>query len=192
MGCSIEQILERKRYKYIYTIIMISRIEIHSTIFDTRADSKRKKLSELGFKKKVKKVYLADIYTIEKKVSNSQLQKILIALIDSLVQKADVNKPFIPPSFTWAVEVGYLPGVTDNIANTAKELIENLLKISFKNDEGVYTSQTIFIDGIITEEEILTIANSFYNPIIQRVAIKSAQQYKKRKRDGNYCSKSKT
>ncbi|MFH0773581.1 MAG: AIR synthase-related protein [bacterium] len=164
---------------------MINRIEINSIIFDTRAESKKKKLEIMGFKGKIKEVYLADIFSIEKKFSPSQLNKIVIALTDPLVQKVYVNKPFVPSSFTWAVEVGYLPGVTDNIANTTKELVEDLLKTTFGNGENVYTSQIILINGDITKEEIVTIAASFYNPIIQRIEIKDAKRYIKEKGMGN-------
>ena len=164
---------------------MINRIEISSIIFDTRADSKKKKIEMMGFNRKVKKVFLADVYSIEKKISSSQLDKIISALTDPLVQNTHVNKPFMPRVFTWAVEVGYLPGVTDNIAGTTKELIEDLLKISFKDGENVYTSQIIFIDGTVTKEEIMTIAQSFYNPIIQRIIVKDVRHYKKEKGMGN-------
>lgn len=164
---------------------MISRIEINSTIFDTRADSKKKKIETMGFKGKIKQVYLADVFSIEKKISPSQLNKIIEALVDPLIQKAHINKPFTPQSFTWAIEVEYLPGVTDNIASTAKELIKDLLKTPFEDNEGVYTSQILFIDGTITKKEITIIAQSFYNPVIQRVSIKDYRQYKKDKGMGN-------
>ncbi len=160
---------------------MINRIEINSTIFDTRAYSKKKNLEMIGFKKKIKEVYLGDVFSIEKKISPSQLNKIVGALTDSLVQRAHINKPFLPPSFNWAIEVGYLPGVTDNIGSTTKEMIEDILKTTFKNGEGVYTSQVVFIKGVFTKKEIEDIAASFYNPIIQRVGIKSALEYKKDK-----------
>lgn len=164
---------------------MINRIEIYSTIFDTRADSKKKKFELLGFKQKIKQVYLADVYLIEKKFTLSQIKKISAALVDPLVQEACVNMPYTPQTFTWAIEVGYLPGVTDNIANTTRELITDLIKISFKSGEGVYTSQIIFIDGNLKKEELFVIAQSLYNPVIQRISIKESIQYKKEKGMGN-------
>jgi phosphoribosylformylglycinamidine synthase len=158
---------------------MITRIEINSKIFDTRAHSRKKKMDVLGFEKKIRNVYLADVYMIEKKLNSSQLKNTVQALIDPLVQEAHVNTPFMPPVFSWAIEVGYLPGVTDNIANTTKEIIEDLFKTTFSTEEGVYTSQLILIDGNINQKEARTIAQSMYNPVIQRVSIKDAAQYKK-------------
>jgi phosphoribosylformylglycinamidine synthase len=164
---------------------MINRIEIYSTILDTRAESKKKTIELIGYKGKIKEVYLADVFSIDKKISSTQLNKVVNSLIDPLVQKAHINKPYIPESFTWAIEIGFLPGVTDNIANTARELIEDLLKISFKSGENVYTSQVLYISGAITKNNIETIAATFYNPIIQRVSIKNANDFKKEKGMGN-------
>ena len=158
---------------------MIHRIEVSSTIFDTRAQVKKNKLEAVGYKGKIKQVYLADVYSIDKNLTKNQLEKIITALTNPVTQKVHDAIPFAPSKFDWAVEVGYLPGVTDNIASTAKESIEDLLKIKFENGENVYTSQVIFIEGTITQQEITTIANGFYNPVIQRAAIKSVLSYKK-------------
>lgn len=168
---------------------MINRIEIKSIIPDTRANSKKRKLEIEGYKGKIRELSILDVFSIEKRITSSQLNKIMAALADPLVQKAQTNKPFIPHAFTWAIEIGYLPGVTDNCANTTKELIEDLLKMSFKNDENVYTSQTLLVDGEFTKKEITNIAQGFYNPIIQRVTIKDALQYKREKGMGNAIPK---
>ena len=38
-------------------------------------------------------------------------------------------------NFNWVVEIKFLPGVTDNIATTVKEIIKDNLKSSFKSFE---------------------------------------------------------
>lgn len=113
-----------------------------------------------------------DVYTINKKLSPTQQKKIAAALADPVIQKGVINKPLAPKKFSWAVEIGYLPGVTDNIGHTAGELIADLLKIQFKQDEGVYSSKVLFFDKKPNVEEL-------YNPLIQRVALKNFSQFKK-------------
>ncbi|MCL4364418.1 AIR synthase-related protein, partial [Patescibacteria group bacterium] len=81
--------------------------------------------------------------------------------------------------FDWAIEIGFLPGVTDNVAHTVKQIAEDLLKIKFKARENVYSSQLTLIKGKLDEKKVTRIANSLYNPLIQRVAIKNHQQFVK-------------
>lgn len=155
----------------------VSRIEVDTIVFDTRADVRKKRLLKDGYNN-IKHIYLTHVYTIDKSLNSTQLTKIASALSNPITQKAH----FLTHSsllFDWAVEIGFLPGVTDNIATTAKEIIEDLLLINFLENESVYTSQITFIEGKLKKEEVQKIAESLYNPLIQRVHIKSFNQYKK-------------
>jgi len=109
------------------------------------------------------------VYTIDKNLNANQLKKITDALTNPVIQTSSINKPLFPKKFTWALEVGFLPGVTDNVASTTKEIIEDLLKIKFHTGEGIYTSQ-IFFDQ-----------KKLINPLIQRMQIKDKQQFIKDK-----------
>jgi len=160
---------------------MTNRIEITSTITDTRGLVRKKKWEAGGYKGKIKSVDMVDVYTIDKKLTPQQLKKTASILMNPVVQTAKINQPFSPKRFDFAIEIGYLPGVTDNIANTTKESVEDLLKISFKNGENVYTSQITFITGNLQEEDVYSLAISLYNPLIQRALIKSSKQFKKDK-----------
>ena len=110
-------------------------------------------------------------------------------MTNPVAQKVSINVPVSPSQFSWAIEIGFLPGVTDNVANTATESIEDLLKVTFKDGEHVYTSQITFIEGDVTKEKVVQIANSLYNPVIQRANIKSFSQYKKDKGMGHVIPK---
>ncbi|MBI3955220.1 phosphoribosylformylglycinamidine synthase, partial [Candidatus Gottesmanbacteria bacterium] len=150
---------------------MISRIEIRSKAFDSRAVAKKGKLLDLGLAGKLKDIYIVDVYTLEKKLSSNQLNNIASILSNPVTQEytvlnQEIKSRYKINKFSWAVEIGYLPGVTDNIATTAKEAIEDLLKVKFSPDEGVYTSQITFIDGDLSKNDIKRISESLYNPII--------------------------
>ncbi len=161
----------------------IYRIEIAAKNFDTRAVIRQKRLKNLGFQK-IKNVFLRDVYTIEKSFTTKNLQKIASSLtnpvtFDFFISEKGIKKFPQNKKFDWAIEIGFLPGVTDNIANTTKEIIEDLFKIKFKKNEGMYTSQITFIEADLSKKEIHKIRDSLYNPIIQRAHIKSWQEYKK-------------
>jgi phosphoribosylformylglycinamidine synthase subunit PurSL len=160
---------------------MTNRIEIISKIFDTRADVRGKKLGI--------PVTVVDVYMIDKQFTVPELKRIASMLTNPVVQEVGINVPLAPKKFFWAIEIGFLPGVTDNVANTTLESIEDLLKIRFKNEEHVYTSQVTFLDGNVSREKIIKIADSLYNPVIQRANVKSFEQYKKDKGMGRVIPK---
>ncbi len=66
-------------------------------------------------------------------------------LINPVVQEFRVDEAtkFL---FDYAIEVGFLPGVTDNVGNTAKQTIEDYLSMKFVDGEAVYSSQ-LFLSG---------------------------------------------
>jgi phosphoribosylformylglycinamidine synthase len=75
---------------------------------------------------------------------------------------------WMPERFTFAVEVGFLPGVTDNVGATARECLEDFLKRKFRSGENVYSSQIFFISGKLNEHDTRAIVESLYNPLIQQ------------------------
>jgi phosphoribosylformylglycinamidine synthase len=159
---------------------MINRIEIGSKVADARAGVRKRKLISLGFGT-IKNIHLIDVYTIDKDFSLPDLNKIASVLANPVTQISSVNKPLHPANFSCAIETGFLPGVTDNVAGTAKEIIEDLLKIKFKTGEGVYTSRLMFIEGAIGQKDADTIAGNLINPLIQRVHLKKRGQFVKDK-----------
>ncbi|MBR9675859.1 phosphoribosylformylglycinamidine synthase [Candidatus Woesearchaeota archaeon] len=156
---------------------MANRIEILSTIPDTRAKVRQEKLRSLGFSG-VEDANLVDVYTIDSNIGLSDLERVANMLANPVTQDASVDLPQAPNNFDWAIEIGYQPGVTDNVATTAKESIEDLFGTKLGDDQGVYTSQLTFLTGNnLSREEVQNIAESLANPLIQRISIKDRQEY---------------
>ena len=81
-----------------------------------------------------------------------------------IMQKGDEG------DFDWAVEIGYLPGVTDNIGHTVQELAE----LTLNDNQPVYSSQLILLKGDLAQKDVEEIAAGLHNPLIQRASIKEA------------------
>lgn len=169
---------------------MISRIAVYQRVPDTRAQVLQKSFQNFSFYSKIKSVTLVDIFTIEKELSQKQLEAIAGMLINPVTEYAKIrisgsSQEFFvgrvteKPKFDWAIETGFLPGVTDNIGKTTKTGIEDHLKISFSGAEDVYSSQVTLIDGDIKSNEAQEIASGLYNPLIQRTQIKDLAEYRK-------------
>lgn len=135
---------------------MINRIEVSSKISDTQ---------------------VINVYTIVKNLNQNQLKQIASSLINPVYQTYTINQPTLIKKFTWSIETGFLPGVTDNVANTVKEIIKDQLKIKFIGDEGVFSSQLLLINGQIDEKDISKMSQGLINPLIQRVHFKSQKEY---------------
>ena len=115
---------------------MTTRIEITTTVSDSRAIVRQKKLRALGFTN-VHIASIADIYTIDKKFSQIDLQKIGEALTNPVMQKfiirhfeptekphpknkqrvIDKKRSFVNTQddnkFSYAIEIGFLPGARE-------------------------------------------------------------------------------
>src|SRR3989344_6961787 len=126
---------------------MASRITISYKVPDARAEVKKQQFEALGFKGKIKNVSISDSYTIDAKLSKNELDSVAQILANLILERFSINKVTAPSKFDWLIEIGFLPGVTDNVGTTTKETIEDLLKRKFKPNESVYASQIFFITG---------------------------------------------
>lgn len=117
-------------------------------------------------------IRVIDVYTSENPVANNAA--FTASLANPVVQ---VINPVLE-NFDYALEIGFLPGVTDNVGSTASEL----LKLSgAENDNACYSARLYLLSGKIDRADIDDLADYLSNRLIQRATIKSAEEFK---RDG--------
>ena len=145
-------------------------------VVDAAGKSTRKRIfSDLGIE--LENVRTIDVYTIDKNLSQQQLEKIRAEIFtDPLTQEAAVSRP-IGEKFDYAVEVGFLPGVTDNVGNTGRSAVEELLKLKFSADENIYSSRQYLLNGKLDQAQAGRIAGWLHNPLIQRAQVKSCSEF---------------
>lgn len=160
---------------------MAIRLEIVPVVPDARTRVKRNSFNNLGLEGRVAEVLVADVYTLDARLSPKQLESVAAALTNPLIEKTYTGKAFVPKKFDAAIEIGYLPGVTDNVATTARETIADKLKRPFKPGEGVYTSRIFFMTGKLGDSDLKKIADSLHNPLIQSARIKRKTEFLKGK-----------
>ncbi|MES2014325.1 MAG: phosphoribosylformylglycinamidine synthase subunit PurL [Patescibacteria group bacterium] len=149
---------------------MAIRIDVVPTISDARADIKKKEFQALLGGAAIEEVHVVDSYLIDAPLSKVALVKARAALANGVVEEAFVGR-FVPKKFHFAIEIGFLPGVTDNVGTTAAETIADSAKRTFKSGEKVYSLQVFFIEGALSRAQVEKIASSLYNPLIQSVRI---------------------
>lgn len=164
---------------------MTTRIEVKSKVEDARAKLRQRKLSRSGFR--VDGVEVVDVYTIDASLNQTQLDGVVRAVVNPVVQEAFVDFAHVPERFDYAIEIGFLPGVTDNIGNTVRE---QLVSLGVKpNGQTAYSSQVLFVSGDLNLEEVASIGNSLANPLIQRVSVKSQKDFLSNKGMGVHVPK---
>lgn len=154
---------------------MADRIEISTKVNDTRSAVITKQIQDLGYN--IQSARFIEVYVINKDFTPEQIQQIAQMLTNPVSESFLINQKQ-PDQITQALEIGFLPGVTDNIATTTKESIEDLTKDQFKfPDESVHTSHLILINGDITTEDTKEIGKALANDLIQRITVVSAEEY---------------
>ena len=152
---------------------MINRIDITYKIKDTRAEVKKRNFGSLGLRGKIIKVIVVDSYLIDSSLNNEQIEKAANILTNPILEKNSINSIPIETDFDICIEIGLLPGVTDNVGTTVKETLEDFFRKDFSSEENVYSSQVFFISGKLNSDDIDKIVDSLYNPLIQRAAVMS-------------------
>ncbi len=152
------------------------RLEVRNFVKDTRSFVRLNKLKQAGFN--VTAVDITDVYTVNKEFNNADQQSIAKVMTNPIFENTKINEPNVEADFDFALEIGFFPGVTDNVARTTIQAIEDLLKVRFSvPDEDVYSSQITFLKGDLTKEDVQKIGESLANPLIQRMHIKSKEEF---------------
>jgi phosphoribosylformylglycinamidine synthase len=103
-----------------------------------------------------------------------ELDQIGSQLINPVAQVFSVDKPTLA-DFDYAIEVGFLPGVTDNVGTTARQTIEDFFP--GVEEVAVYTSQLFFVSGIVSPGFLQKLASALANPLVNRVHVKTRLEY---------------
>ncbi len=165
---------------------MVTRIEVatKSTFKDAQGLKILKKIQQhLGIK--AKDVRLIKVYLIEGNFSEELLKEFASsALCDSVIQNFSLNSHIakeLSIPFDWLIEVGFLPGVTDNEGKTAEEALSYVLSRPLDPlKEGVYFARQYLISGNLTRKEVERIAKELLaNELIERWFILSREEFLK-------------
>ncbi|MGB8309422.1 MAG: AIR synthase related protein, partial [Methanoregula sp.] len=154
----------------------VHRIEVQY-IKDPREKIRTDRIRSLGFA--IEALQLVDIYTIAticRDLSSAELAEIGARLSNPVVQEFVVDEA-TRALFDYAIEVGFLPGVTDNVGATARQTIEDYLGMPFEEGEMVSSSSLYLARGRLTPDEQMRLAATLANPLVNRVITKTRQEY---------------
>lgn len=151
------------------------RLEVFYTTGDARSGVVLARLQSRGFG--IERVVITDNYLINLDLSDEAVRRVSRLLINPVTQGCLVNRPYEPGDFSFAIEIGFLPGVTDNVSHTVREMIEDALKMHCDPETSVFSSISYFLFGRLSLEDARRIGMEFYNPLIQRMKVLSREEY---------------
>jgi len=104
-----------------------------------------------------------DVYNIGEQLGGEELAALSSEVFtDRIVQDVSSKEPMFAD--TWRIEIGLLPGVTDNIGHTASEAIRDRLG----KDVPVFYSRMYSLKGGLDAHACERIAALLHNPLIER------------------------
>lgn len=152
---------------------MVRRIEIalKEDARDARGERIKREIAH-SLKLPVADVRTIDVYTIDGALSDREVEKAAAGpFCDPVIQSYAIDRP-AAKRFDFLAEVGFRPGVTDNVGRTAREAIEYITGRPFEPGEGVYTSVQYLFTGGITRHDAERIATELLcNTLIQRFQV---------------------
>lgn len=158
---------------------MPSRIEIalKNGVCDSRGERVKREIEHF-LHMPVDCVSTIDVFTVDAAISRSELEAAASGpFCDPVIQTWSIDLPQAT-NFDWAVEVGFRPGVTDNVGRTAGEALSYLIQRRLNDGEAVYASTQYLIKGRLTPEQVDTITTGMLcNTLIQRYNIMSAADF---------------
>ena len=118
-------------------------------------------------------VSVIDVYTIDAALSAAELERVRTELLtDPIIQVSALNQS-LASDYDFVIEVGFRPGVTDNVGKSAAEGIQDTLGRALAPGEAVYKSTLYAVRGA-TRETCQHIAKDLLaNGLIQQYVVLS-------------------
>jgi phosphoribosylformylglycinamidine synthase subunit PurSL len=119
---------------------------------------------------------VVDVYTLQAELSAEELDGVRTELFtDPIIQVSACDKS-LATDFDFVIEVGFLPGVTDNVGKSAKEGVQDTIGRKLAEGEVVYKSTQYAFSGA-TQATCETIAKKLLaNELIEQWILKSAAE----------------
>lgn len=142
---------------------------------DSAGDSLRAQLRE-DLHIHVDHLQVVDVYTIDAALSPGEIERVRTELLtDPIIQESALGHS-LARDYDFAIEVGFRPGVTDNIGRSASEGIQDTLGRALASGEAVYKSSIYAVRGATRAQCEHMAKDLLANALIQQYVVKSAEE----------------
>jgi phosphoribosylformylglycinamidine synthase len=144
---------------------------------DVRGESLKHTLQE-DLHLAVEQVRTASLYTIQSPRTAADLEVARQALFTDAIVLESYWAKRPPVDCQWVVQVGFLPGLTDNVGRTSAEALADIYDDSEPVQEAVYTSQLYLFSGNLQRRDVdRVVRDVLANPLIHQWRITAAADW---------------
>jgi phosphoribosylformylglycinamidine synthase II len=147
-----------------------------SGIVDARGDSVRERISRY-LDLSVHTVRTRAVYSLFADIAETDASRIAEAVANPLLQSAQLGESR-DATFDWFIAVGFLPGVTDNVARTLRAAAKDIVGRALRDDEHVHSSVEFMLSGQLSREDAERIGRDILaNPLIESITVLSHSEW---------------
>ncbi|MCK5675687.1 MAG: phosphoribosylformylglycinamidine synthase, partial [Verrucomicrobia bacterium] len=119
-----------------------------------------------------------DIYKVVANIDNATAAVVQKTFADPVVAESAMERLSAPESFDWLLEIGFKPGVTDNVGRTARGALKDVVGRELEWEEQVYTSIQYFLSGNLSRGEVESLGKDLLaNTLIQTITVFSREEW---------------
>ena len=158
---------------------MVYRLEISSRPGMGNGTDKMLSQASQYFGMEISAAEKSDVLTFKANISEAEIKKIADEIVNPVLQNGIVGQ-VTDRTFDWYLAVGFLPGVTDNVARTAREAAADILGRKLAEDEHIFSSKEFFITAPdLSKEDIVKVGEELVgNVLIESVTVLSYSDWK--------------
>ena len=127
----------------------------------------------------VRRVHTRDVYIVDMALKPRECSRVRDAFADPVITRPAIGRLPPPASFDWLIEVGFKPGVTDNVGATARTVLADVLNRPESECGGVFSSVQYFVQAPELDREAARALASglLANPLIQTIRMYSSPDW---------------
>ena len=119
-----------------------------------------------------------DIYKVVANIDEALAATVQKTFADPVVAESAMSRLPAPESFDWMLEVGFKPGVTDNVGRTARGALKDIVGRELEWEEQVYTCIQYFLSGDLSREDVEHLGKDLLaNTLIQTISVFSKDEW---------------
>ncbi|MCK5914780.1 MAG: phosphoribosylformylglycinamidine synthase, partial [Deltaproteobacteria bacterium] len=145
---------------------------------DTRGLLLRDKLNALDLSTTIENIWLSEVYTLEGEFSPERLHEAASLLLNPVIHDVLIDGMRSLGAAENVLEVGFLPGVTDNIAHSAAETLADAWGEALSSEQGLYSSTIYYIEAEnLNSDDFRLMGRFLANALIERLEWKDRLRY---------------
>jgi len=131
-----------------------------------------------ALKMEIEECRTRDVYKVVADIDEAMAATVKKTFADPVVAESAMGRLPAPESFDWMLEIGFKPGVTDNVGRTARGALKDIVGRELDWEEQVYTCIQYFLSGDLSRKDVEHLGKDLLaNTLIQTISVFSKEEW---------------